>query len=321
MISAKLRKFAQLQGLQMEYSRVYGSLHGYCMTLTEEDRYLSLMLTTRFTDTEKLDALREYLQSRPFDKDYDVRAIDLRSDRIRVIFARRSGRIRTLEKFLPRFVAVLEEYGACKDHICPCCGKVLGQGTWKLVRGVAYCVHEDCVPQLQSSIKRPRVSVPREGSYATGSLGAAAGAMIGAAIWAFVMTQGLMASLVGFLTGLLVDRGYELCRGKNGKNRIYILCASVFLGIFAGQLIGDVFLVIRDLKAYGWNLSFMESLRTLLRTLGEDASSLRVFVLNVFLGLMFALVGAIGLKLREESREVVPDYADLSYPMVKISRG
>ena len=88
-----------------------------------------------------------------------------------------------------------------------------------------------------------------------------------------------------------------------------------------GQLIGDVFLVIRDLKAYGWNLSFMESLRTLLRTLGEDASSLRVFVLNVFLGLMFALVGAIGLKLREESREVVPDYADLSYPMVKISRG
>lgn len=321
MISGKLRKFAQLQGLQMEYSRVYGSLYGYCMTLTEEDRYLSLMLTTRFTDSEKLEALREYLQSRPFDKDYDIRAIDLRKDRIRVLFARRSGRIRTLEKFLPPFVAVLEEYGACKDHICPCCGKTLGQGTWKLVRGVAYCVHEDCVPQLQSSVKRPTVTAPKEGNYATGSVGAFLGAILGAVIWAFVMTQGLMASLVGFLTGLLVNRGYDLCRGKEGNKKIFILCTCVFLGIFAGQLFGDVLLVIRDLKSYGWDLSFMESLKILLRTLGEDASSMRVFVLNVFLGLLFALVGSIGLKLREESREVIPDYADLSYPMVKISRG
>ncbi len=304
----------------MEYARAYGSLHGYCVTLSEGDGFLSLVLTAYFADKNGAETLGEYLQTQALDKSFEVTAVDIRKDRIRVLFPCKGNRIKLLRCFLDWFIPVLEEYGVCKDHICPCCGKVLGQGNWKLVKGVAYCVHEDCARDLQASVEKNKAPVQQKGSYFRGALGATLGAAVGAVTWAVILLLGYMASIVGFLTGLLVDRGYSLLGGKEGKKRIWILCIAVVLGVLMGNILGDCLLVVRDLRIHGRDISFLYSLNLLFSTLGKDSSSLRVFVMNVFLGLMFALVGAISLALREDSKERIPDYADLSYPMIKFGR-
>ena len=69
-------------------------------------------------------------------------------------------------------------------------------------------------------------------------LGMAAGAALGAVVWAIVLSFGYIASLVGLLIGFLAEKGYSLCKGRQGKGKIAILILAVVFGVVLGTFIG-----------------------------------------------------------------------------------
>ncbi|MBR4308047.1 MAG: hypothetical protein IKT58_00485 [Oscillospiraceae bacterium] len=316
MAGRKLRKFAQKHSLHLEYDRAYGSLCEYTVTVEDGGDYLSLFLTTYFSCSEKAEELGAFLQMQALHKTFDVYGIDIREDRIRVQFLRHGDRFSNLLHFLKWFSPVLEEYGACKETVCPCCGEVAEDGRWKLVRGVAYRIHEDCAPPLKTAAESKKETTAEEssGNELLAIAGGFVAVLIGTVIWALFQGWGYTASLVGFLMVLLAGRAYSLLKGQGGRKGRILLSAMVVLGILVGALFGNAYQVVRNLHSYGTEISLWKSLRQVLFALKNDGSSRLLYAQQCMLGVFFAAMASVVLILQNKAPEEIPDYTDLPTP-------
>ena len=306
MIGSGLKKLANENNMKVAHGVAYGALRGYAATLSEGNGYKQMVLSTKFGDPEKLRELQGKLNSRNIQRELRVRELTFAPNAVSVIFMDNPGTMKRIREFIDWFFPMLDEAGATKWDVCTECGFQVTGGTWRLVDGVAFCLHESCAEKLTRDIDAEKAERKESdtGSYFTGLLGALAGSALGAVLWAVILSLGYVASIVGFVIGWLSEKGYNLFRGKQGKAKIAILIIAVIFGVLLGNFAADAFslaTMIADGELPGFGLVDIPGMILLLLLSEPEYRSATVS--NVLMGLLFAGLGVFSL-LRKTGKEV-----------------
>lgn len=301
MIGSGLKKLAKEHNMKIAHGVGYGALRGYAATLSEGAGYKQIVLTTKFPDPEKKYALQEKLNARSIQRELRVRDITFAPDGVSIIFNDNPGTMKKITEFLAWFFPLLEESGATKWDVCTECGCQILSGSWKLVGGAAFYLHDSCAERMKRSIQEEEDSRKEadRGNYLTGLLGAFAGSALGAVLWAVVLGLGYVASVVGLVIGWLAERGYTLCRGKQGRGKVVILVLAVIFGVLLGNFGYDAYSLgkmILDGELPGYALSDIPSMIGIL--LREEPEYVSATLRNILMGLVFAGLGVSSLLVK-----------------------
>lgn len=301
MIGSGLKKLAKEHNMKVAHGVGYGSLRGYAATMSEGAGYKQIVLTTKFADPMKLQALQEKINSRNIQRELRVQRLGFSPNNVAIVFQDNPGTMKKIMEFIEWFWPLLEEAGATKWDVCTECGCQATSGCWKLVNGVAYYLHESCGERVKRSIQEEEDSRKEadRGNYITGLLGAFAGSALGAVLWAVVLGLGYVASVVGLVIGWLAERGYSLCRGKQGKGKVVILILAVIFGVLLGNFGYDAYTLatmIWDGELPGYALVDIPSMIGFL--FENEPEYVSATVRNILMGLLFAGLGVFSLLMK-----------------------
>lgn len=314
MIGSGLKKLAKEYGMGVSNGVAYGSLRGYAATFSEGAGYKRVVISTVISDPVKQTALQQRFAGRNLLKEYRVQSLDFTPKFIQVDFQDNPGTMKLLRAFLEELLPDLEESGATGAEICSECGMPVAQGGWTLVNGTAFRLHEACAQRLSRQVQAEREAQELETkeSYLTGALGALLGAMLGAVLWAVVLKLGYVASIVGFVIAFLAVTGYDLCRGKQGKGKLWILLLSVAVGVALGNLgayVWELAGMISSGELAGWDYS---EIPLLLKQLFADSEFVGDATTDMLLGLVYAALGAWGIVFK--TKKQVEDFRMVELP-------
>ena len=298
MVSGGLKKLAQENGMKVAKGVAYGSLQGFAATMVDGADIKKITFATSFPDAELKAALLSVIEQTDIKKQYRVQNIGFSARAVQVIFLDTVGTMKKIREFLDWFIPLLRQHGATAWNICSECGTMVTGGRWLLIGGTAYYMHEACAEKTKRSILETEEAEKeqREGSYASGTVGALLGAALGAVVWALVLNMGYVASLVGLLIGWLAEKGYNLLKGKQGKGKVVILIVAVILGVLLGTFAAEAITAIgmvNDGTLPGFTVADVPGLIIML--LIYDGEYLGAIMGNVLMGLLFAGLGVFGL--------------------------
>lgn len=161
------------------------------------------------------------------------------------------------------------------------------------VEGTAVKICDSCVARL-SQLEREGETEPKRagGSYLTGAIGAASGAVIGAILWILVARLGFVSSLVGLIMAFLAKTGYEMLGGRKGRGKAAIIATAVLLGV-----IGAVFSYypIELMMTLVPERPFSFWLQTVIVGFVSDSEVFWLIMKDLGIGLLFALLGSFGI--------------------------
>lgn len=314
MIGSGLKKLAKENGMTVAQGVAYGDLGGFAATLSEGAGYKKIVFATFFTDPAAQTAMMNYVNGLDLQRQFRVRNLGIGPRVVQVEFLDNPGTMKKIREFLSWFLPVLRHYGASGVQVCPECGYAIDRAHWALVNGIAYPFHENCAHKVRDDIGMANTRRAEEdnGSYFTGFLGAMGGSVLGAVLWAVVMSLGYIASLVGLVMGFLAEKGYNLLRGKQGKAKVLILIICVVLGVLLGTVAAEaitVFVMIQNGELPGLTVGDIPTLIALV--FAEDPEYRSGVISNTVTGLLFAGLGVFTL-LRKAGRDVAGSkYIDL----------
>ena len=295
MILSGLKKLAADNGMKVAHGVAYGSLGGYAASMSEGSGFKQITFSTKVADR---DALLAAINQVDVQRNYRVQALNVAPNGIQVVFLDNPGTMKKISAFLEWFLPLLGQFEATTANICSECGADVTSGRWIMIDGVAYHMHDACAQKVRQEIVRTEEEEKqnREGSYGAGAFGAFMGAALGAVAWAAVLLMGYVASLVGLLIGWLAEKGYNLCKGKQGKGKIAVLIGAVIFGVVLGNLGAYAMVLIQE----GGSVADIPVFIAYLLSLPEF---LRSFLSDIGVGLLFAGLGVYGI-LRKAGQQV-----------------
>ena len=143
----------------------------------------------------------------------------------------------------------------------------------------------------------------KNGSIVGGIVGALIGAAIGAVLWAVVGMLGYIASIIGFVIAFLASKGYDLCKGRQGKGKVVILIFAVLFGVLLGTVLPDIAYLVQGIAAGEFVITYGEIPSLILGLVLFDSEYQAAILHNGGMGLLFAALGAFAL-LRKTGKEV-----------------
>lgn len=306
MIGSGLKKLANENGMKAARGVAYGSLRGYAATLNEGSGYKQIILTTKFTDPAKLQELQNKLNARNIQRELRVRNITFAPNGVGIVFNDAMGTMKKIREFIDWFWPMLDEAGATKWDVCTECGTSVTGGTWKLIDGIAYYLHQSCAEKVLRDIGEEELSRKEAdtGNYLTGAIGAFLGAGVGSILWAVVLYMGYVASIVGLAIGFLAEKGYNLLKGKQGKAKIFILILAIIFGVLVGNFASHAIALAEmisngELAGFG----FVDIPALILVLMLGEPEYMSATIKNILVGLLFAALGVFSL-LKKAGREV-----------------
>ena len=314
MIGSTFKKLANENHMTISNGIAYGSLGGYAATLDEGGGWKRIAFSTRFADPAGRVGITDAAKGRDLRKEFRVTGFVVDTGMIIVTFHDNPGTMGKIREFLAWFLPLLEQYGASGVDTCPHCGMPIEGGRWAMVNGVAHHLHDACASHLRQEVEAGNEQRQLEdtGNYFSGFLGAMAGSVLGAVVWAIVLSIGYIASIVGLLIGFLAQKGYDLCKGKQGKAKVVILIFAVIFGVLLGNIAAE-FITVFSLMQAGElpGLALSDAPWLILGVFLEDAEYRAGIIKNVLMGIVFAGLGVFAL-LRRTGKQVSGDkYVDL----------
>ncbi len=306
MIGTGLRKLAAEKGMKVAKGVAYGSLGGYCATLSEGSGFKTLAFATRFPDASQRHAFVEFLRSQGLDNEFKLRTLDAQEKVVNVVFVDTVGTMKRIEGFIDRVIPLLEQYGASKMDVCPECGMILTGGSWKLVNGIAVYIHGACGERLKSLVQTENDDRLCKGSYLSGAAGAFLGALGGGVVWALIMLLGYISAWIGLLIGFLAEKCYTLFKGKKGVGKVIILIFAVIFGVLVGNVGSEIIAIIRE-----FGCGVKDSFLILLAATAEIPDVRSTLIKNIALGLLFAGLGVVGLLVNTKHEVTGAKFIDL----------
>ena len=306
MIGSGYKKFAKENGMNVASGVAYGSLRGYAATLSEGSGFKQIVVTTKFADPAKVQELQAQLNQKNITREFRVRELSFTPGAIVIVFNDTIGTMKKIKAFVDWFFPMLAGVGATTADYCAECGGQMDGGSWKLISGVAYHMHEGCAEKVRTQIAQDNEDRKKdaEGSYLTGLIGSVLGAALGAVVWAFVLLAGYVASIVGLLIGWLAEKGYNLFKGKQGKAKILLLIIAIIFGVLLGTFGADAISVAQLInETPGATVTYADIPAFLLDLLMTEPEYRSAAMGNIFMGLLFAALGVFAL-LRKASHEV-----------------
>ena len=325
MIGSGLKKFAQQQGMKIARGVAYGSFYGYAATFCEGSGWKRIVVSTRFPDPAKRDALRAALAQHNLTTQYRVKSLEIFEDGIGILFLDNPGTMKKIEAFCQWFFPQLAAYGATGTDICSECGApTLDNGCWKLLHETAHHMHRSCAQKLQERMDAEEAQQQQEetGSYITGLIGALIGAILGAVVWGLVLHMGYMASIVGFLIGFLAEKGYTLLKGRLGRGKVFILAGVTIFGVLLGNIGYDAVTWAIEIAKYAPNAAITLNGAEIAISYGDipmligyffanDAGYQSGMIMNCLMGIGFALLGVWGILRKAKKDTTAPKVIDL----------
>lgn len=315
MIGSGLKKLAAEHGMRVSSGVAYGVFYGYNATFSEGSGYKQIFLSTRFPDPARKEQFLEYMGGYDLQKEYRVLELSCGEDYIHIRFHDNPGTMKKIIAFAQWFMPLLPEYGATGADICPeCMQRFQTAGKWTLVGGaIAMHLHESCAERMlrNAEMEQEREKLEDTGSYLSGLGGALLGGALGSLVWGIVYALGYLAAIVGFLIGWLAEKGYKLLHGKKGKGKLPILLLASIFGVALGTLLGDVFTVatmVMNGELYGYVLSDVPAIMGILLA---DPEFTDVFVRDLLMGLLFALLGVFSILYRAHKETKPPQFKAL----------
>ena len=306
MIGSGLKKLAKQHDMKVSSGVAYGSLNGYATTLCEGSGWKRIDIATRFGDVDQQKAFLTAVYAVDTKRQYRVQNLSVSPRSINVVFHDTVGTMKKIEAFIAWFYPLLEQHGAFKADICAECGSQITSGSWYMVDGIAYHMHDTCAERVGQELNAEAQERKDEdtGSYVRGLVGALVGALLGSVVWALVLYAGYVASLVGLLIGWLAEKGYTLLKGKQGKGKIVILVIAIILGVLVGTLLPDVVVLAQMISAgEAPGFTYGDIPMMIAMVMADDAEYMRATLSNAGTGLLFAALGVFAL-LRKTKQEV-----------------
>jgi len=306
MIGSAYKKLAAEYGMKISNGVAYGELRGYAATLSEGAGWKQLAFSTFFPDPSQKGLFIEAVNAVDAEKLYRVRRLNIAPRSITVEFLDNPGTMKKIQEFLDWIVPLMEQYSATKTDICPECGmQIVGSSCWKLIDGVAHCMHDACGARARDKVAAENENRKQEaeGSYGLGLIGSLLGSAVGAVLWAIVLNMGYVASLVGLVIGFLAEKGYNLLHGKQGKGKVAILIVAVIVGVLLGTFGAEAYTLATMINAGEVELTYGQIPAFLLLLMAEEPEYAGSVTSNILMGLLFAGLGVFAL-LRKAGKEV-----------------
>ncbi len=306
MIGSGLKKLAKQHNMLVSSGVAYGSLMGFATTLCEGSGWKRLDIATRFADMEQQKAFEAALYAVDTKRQYRVQSLMINNRNINVVFQDTIGTMKKIEAFIAWFYPLLEQHGAQKAEICTECAAQIISGSWYMIDGIAYHMHDACAEHVMQELNAEAQQRKDEdtGSYIGGFIGALIGALLGSVVWALVLSAGYVASLVGLVIGWLAEKGYTLLKGKQGKGKVVILIIAIIVGVLLGTLLPSVVDLVQRIGAGELpGITYGDIPGVILMVMREDAEYMRAMLSNAGIGLLFAALGVFAL-LRKTKQEV-----------------
>ncbi len=325
MIGSGLKKFAKQNGMKIARGVAYGSFYGYAATFCEGSGWKRIVVSTRFPDPAKRDALRAALAQQNLTTQYRVKSLEIFEDGIGILFLDNPGTMKKIEAFCQWVFPQLADYEATGADICSECGApILDKGCWKLLYETAHHMHQTCAQKLQDQLDDEQAQRQQEetGSYFTGLIGALIGALLGAVVWGLVLHMGFVASIVGFLIGFLAEKGYTLLKGRKGRGKVFILAGVTILGVLIGNIGYDAVIWAAEIAKYAPDAAITLNGAEIPVSYGDIPMLIGYFftnnseyrsgmILNCLMGIGFALLGVWSILRKAKKETTAPKAIDL----------
>lgn len=334
MIGSGLKKLARENGMQIDGGVAFGMLKGCFVTLSEGAGYKRMSIYIGYyprqindlpqneNESEEIripehlraaQAVAEYIEQTAADfktyrlmnaKQHKFHGVAVKcSSVVQVNFFDNPGTMKCIQAFVED---ILPQVAPMTNVlVCAKCGEPNDSQSVPLQRfeDAVVPVHQTCAQEIVNAVNNRKQSQKAgAGKTLLGIIGAAVGALIGAALWTLVGIIGYVASIVGLAIAFLASKGYELLGGKPGTVKLITVIVCVILAVIVGTVGTEIYYLhdyyqeeVAKLEAWEEAIPEMEFLAGTIPMLWEDAEVLGALAKDVLMGLFFAALGCFGL--------------------------
>lgn len=300
MIDSAQRQFAQNNGLTISRGIAYGNLGGIAVTLYVDGGLLQMAFATQFSSPAGQTAVNSALSTRNLKTEFGIAKFTMDEKTILVSFQNKRNAAARMDGFLAWFLPLLHANGASGADVCAHCGQSAAPTKWAIYGGAARPFHPQCAQRVKRELEEARANRLHEpsGSYFTGLLGALLGAALGAVVWAVVLQMGYIAALVGLLIGFLAEKGYCLCKGKQGKGKLAVLVLAIVVGVLLGTFLSEAYEFYSLIQSGAVSLRYSDIPMAIYAFIVDYPDYRAAILKNVIMGLLFAALGVYSLLRR-----------------------
>lgn len=269
MLSNTLCEIAGQNGLTIASGTAYGMLNGCYVTLSSGKEYQRISIyvgaqeapAPGYAESQTVSCARQIIQTISVASgEENIYCLMTGSETIPALVLNHAGSVVTVNfpeapddaPGITRFIVELLPQVAplTRPQQCIfCCQYTGGEGC--PVRLSADTVVPMHVPCLEQAAANHRSANKLPGSVKKGVLGAVLGALVGAMIWALMYRLGYFARIVCVLIGLLASWGYDLFKGRPGREKIITVVACSLVAVLIGSFIGSILPFIERYAALG----------------------------------------------------------------------
>lgn len=292
MVGSAIKKYAKEKGWQVKEGVAFGTYRGYMMSMQEGNGWKSLAISARLESEDALKSAYDLLNDENIKKDYRISGSTVSQSSVIITFFDNPGTMKRIIEFVDSFCDGLDSFGAKGINYCSSCGLELnGTGVPALMNGAVYMLHEGCLCRDDEQMNQAKEERQKEGSVATGTIGAFVGAVIGSIPWAIASYFGWFVGWFGFLIGVASKKGYELLNGKETKAKGVAIIISTVLCVIIAESVAIMIGLGVMWSQEGAEFSALDVIYTYVYALVTDTSILVSVLGDVALGLVFAALG------------------------------
>lgn len=296
MVGPGLKKYAQEKGLKVSNGVAYGVINGYMVTLVDGADIKKVSFSCAVTD-DAAGRLRFALDEKSFKKQYRIAQVEILRESVTVVFGDTIGTMKKLSACMEVLPQKLKECGAIGDGFCTACGNnidITEAHNIVLINGIAHRIHAGCAGGVNQRAEiEEDIYKNEEKKLGRGILGALLGAAAGGIVWAVAYYLGWFFALIGVLIAFLAKKGYELLGGKVCKAKTVIVLLSTVFGAVFGQVMGDLASIAMEIPGTDYTIIDVPFLYVFI--LAEQPDVLQSTLINLGMGLFFALLGGYGI--------------------------
>lgn len=304
MVGPGLKKYAEEKGLKVSNGVAYGVINGYMATFVDGENIKKVSFSCAVTD-DAAGRLRFALDEKEFKKQYRITNIEILRESVTVVFGDTIGTMKKISACMEVLPQKLKECGAIGDGFCTACGnniEITDAYNVVLINGIAHRIHANCASGVgQRAEMENDVYKNEDKKLGRGVLGALLGAVAGGVVWAIAYFFGWFFALIGVLIAFLAKKGYELLGGKVCKAKTVIVLLSTIFGAVFGQVLGDFASIAMNIVGSEYTIIDVPYLYFYI--LSEQPDILESTLLNLGMGLFFALLGGYGILRKTHSED------------------
>ena len=270
MIGAALHEIASDNQLMVSSGTAYGILAGCCVTLTEDAAYRRMSiyvgpqepLLPGCTDTQTTSCTKQIIHMiSSASGEGNQYALLTGNEQLPALILNHAGSVVTVN-FMPgsdglaglhRFIEQLLPQIAplTRPGLCILCGlPTEGCGcTVRLSADTVVPMHSNCYHSVYSQYKSPK---EEHNALIRGIIGAAAGVLLGTALWLLGYLLTPFCAPLALLIPLLAAAGYRLCKGnESATQRLPIILSLTAIALLLGSLLAVIWPLHSDYGAIG----------------------------------------------------------------------